>query len=79
MTPSMVSPMRTAPLKPAMSTTGNSTAGLDTDYDWDTDAHLFHASYDASDAFKVAGFVYLIDIPEAGRENLSNTTYGARV
>jgi hypothetical protein len=52
--------------------------GPGTDYDWETDAHLFNASFEASDAFKVAGFVYLIDIPEAGRENLSNTTYGAR-
>ena len=49
------------------------------DVNWETDAHLFHAGYDISDAFKLAGFVYLIDIPEPGRENLSNTTYGARL
>lgn len=53
--------------------------GPDTNFDWETDAHLFNASYKASDAFKLSGFVYLIDIPEAGRENLSNTTYGARL
>ncbi|HBU63576.1 MAG: hypothetical protein CMH91_12080 [Oceanicaulis sp.] len=49
------------------------------DVNWETDAHLFHASYDVNDALKLSGFVYLIDIPEPGRENLSNTTYGARL
>lgn len=53
--------------------------GPGTDYDWDTDAHLFHASYEVSSAFNLSGFVYYIDIPEAGRENLSNTTYGGRL
>lgn len=46
---------------------------------WDTDVHLFHAGYSLNDALKLTGFVYLIDIPETGRENLSNSTYGARV
>ena len=49
------------------------------DVNWETDAHLFHASYGVNDAVKLSGFVYLIDIPEPGRENLSNTTYGARL
>lgn len=49
------------------------------DSNWDTDVHLFHADYGVSDALKLSGFVYLIDITETGRENLSNTTYGARV
>ena len=49
------------------------------DSNWDTDVHLLHASYDVNDALKLSGFVYLIDIDETGRENLSNTTYGARL
>ena len=51
--------------------------GPGTDYDWDTDAHLLHLGYAASDALELSGFVYLIDVTERGRENLSNTTIGA--
>lgn len=47
-------------------------------FDWDTDAHLFHAGVQANPALKLTGFVYLIDITEPGRENLSNLTWGGR-
>jgi len=53
--------------------------GPGTDYDWDMDSHLFHAGYDVNPALKLSGFVYLIDMTETGRGNLSNTTYGARL
>ena len=53
--------------------------GPGTDFDWEMDTHLFHAAYDVSSALKLSGFVYLIDMTETGRENLSNTTYGGRI
>lgn len=53
--------------------------GPGTDFDWDLDSHLLHVSYGVNDALKLSGFVYLIDVTETGRANLSNTTYGGRL
>lgn len=53
--------------------------GPGTDYDWDTDAHLFHAAYGVSDSVELTGFVYAIDVTEPGRANLSNLTLGGTV
>lgn len=53
--------------------------GPGTDFNWDMSSHLLNASFAVSPALKLAGFVYLIDIEETGRENLSNTTFGARL
>lgn len=49
------------------------------DSDWDSDSHLFHARYSVSETLAVNGFVYLIDITEAGAQDRSNTTWGGRV
>ena len=48
------------------------------DFDWDSDSHLFHLGYDVSEASTLAGFLYLIDITEPGREERSNMTWGGR-
>lgn len=49
------------------------------DFDWDSDSHLFRGALSPSETLEVAGFVYLIDITEAGRENRSNATWGGSV
>lgn len=49
------------------------------DIDWDSNSHLFHLEYEASDALTLSGFVYLIDITEAGAQERSNTTWGGRM
>ena len=50
-----------------------------TNNDWRTDTHLFHASYEASDQFKLTGFTYLIDILDPLEGDRSNMTLGSRL
>jgi len=55
------------------------TRGPGEDFDWDSDSHLFHLNHRRGDALDLAGFVYLIDIRQPGREHLSNATWGTRL
>ena len=43
---------------------------------FDSASHLIHASYAFSDAFKLTGFAYLLDLENDGGNNLSSATYG---
>ncbi|WP_300544614.1 hypothetical protein [Maricaulis sp.] len=49
------------------------------DAHWDGDSHLLRAQYAVSDAVRLAGFAYFIDITEPGAQERSNTTWGGRV
>ena len=42
---------------------------------WDSDSHLFHASYKLSDPLKLTGFGYLLDLEDAAA--VSSSTIGA--
>ncbi|GGE50447.1 hypothetical protein GCM10011367_26650 [Marinicauda pacifica] len=50
------------------------------DLSWDTDAHLFHAGWAATENVTVSGFAYLIDLTDSSApQNRSNSTVGAEI
>lgn len=48
------------------------------DLDWESQSHLFNASYAFAPTLKLTGFAYLLDFDGAGAAQ-SNATYGVRV
>lgn len=47
--------------------------------DFQSDSHLFHASYAACEYAKITGYTYLLDLENGGGNNQSSATYGFSV
>ena len=50
-----------------------------TNNDWVSNSHLVHTNYKASDAIKLSGFAYFIDIEDPSAQDRSNFTLGGTV
>lgn len=50
------------------------------DFDWDSDSHLLNIGFDVSEAVKVEGFAYFIDLTDtAAPQDRSNMSWGGRL